>query len=126
MTNWTPDGFIGGVHRTIGRHLPPPPGATSPALWAMRARLADWFEPDATSMVAVERTVSFRYRSTQHWLTVFRGYYGPMRKAFAALDEAGQVRLEADLLALVAQFNRVDDGTMVAPSEYLEIVIARR
>ena len=74
----------------------------------------------------MERTFSFRYRSAQHWLTVFRGYYGPMLKAFAALDEAGQARLEADLLALVAQFNRAEDGTMVVPSEYLEIVIARR
>lgn len=126
MANWTPDGFIGSVFKTIGRHVPPPPGAKSPALWGTRARLADWFEAQSTSIVAAERHFVFRYRSPAHWLAVFRGYYGPMLKAFAALDADGQARLEQDLLALAAQFNRATDGTLVLPSEYLEIVISRR
>lgn len=126
LANWTPEGFIGQLFKTIGKHVPPPPGAKSPALWGTRGRLADWFEPHATSVKAAERNFVFRYRSPEHWLAVFRGYYGPMLKAFAALDAAGQAGLERDVLQLVAQFNRSGDGTMVVPSEYLEVVITRR
>lgn len=126
LANWTPDGFIGQLFKAIGKHVPPAPGAKSPALWGTRERLADWFGPQANSIVAVERNFTFRYRSPQHWLAVFRGYYGPILKAFAALDPAGQVRLEVELLELVARFNRSGDATMVVPSEYLEIVVSLR
>ncbi|MGQ0530243.1 MAG: class I SAM-dependent methyltransferase [Panacagrimonas sp.] len=126
LANWTPEGFIGQVFKILGKHLPPPPGAKSPALWGTRGRLADWFEPQASSITAAERHFVFRYESPEHWLAVFRQFYGPMLKAFAALDAAGQARLEHDLLQRVAQFNRAQDGTMVLPSEYLEIVIMRR
>ncbi|MGQ0699172.1 MAG: class I SAM-dependent methyltransferase [Panacagrimonas sp.] len=126
LANWTQEGFIGQLFKTIGKHVPPAPGAKSPALWGTRGRLAEWFEPHATSIKAAERNFVFRYRSPEHWLAVFRNYYGPILKAFAALDPAGQSGLERDLLQLVAQFNRSGDSTMVVPSEYLEIVITRR
>ena len=71
----------------------------------------------ATSCFAIARPA--------HWLDVFRTYYGPVLKTFAALAPAAQLELEQDLLALVAQFNRANDGSMVVPSEYLEVVIRR-
>jgi ubiquinone/menaquinone biosynthesis C-methylase UbiE len=125
LANWTPEGFIGGVFKTIGRHLPPPVGARSPLLWGTRARIAELFEQHATSVKSAQRHFVFRYRSPEHWVHFFKTWYGPMHKAFGALDTAGQATLERDLLALVEQFNRSGDGTMVVPSEYLEIVIAR-
>ena len=67
----------------------------------------------------------FRYRSPAHWLEVFRTYYGPLLKAFAALPPAGQAALEADLVALIARFNRSGDGAVVVPSEYLEVVVTK-
>src|SRR3979490_2331760 len=48
LANWTPDGFIGQVFKTLGTYLPPPAGAKSPALWGTRARLAEMFGPDAS------------------------------------------------------------------------------
>ena len=68
----------------------------------------------------------FRYRSAEHFLYVFKTYYGPVLKAFAALDEGAQQGLRSDMLALIGKMNRAEDGTMVVPSEYLEIVIAKR
>jgi len=126
LANWTPDGFIGQVFRTIGKHVPPAPGVKSPALWGTRARIAEWFEPHASSIKQTERSFAFRYRSPQHWMEIFRSYYGPVLKTFAALQPWQQAALEDDLLALVARFNRAGDGTMVVPSDYLEIVITRR
>jgi ubiquinone/menaquinone biosynthesis C-methylase UbiE len=126
LANWTPDGFIGQLFKTIGKYLPPPPGAKSPALWGVRARIVELFEPHAASVDAATRNFMFRYRSPQHWLEVFRGFYGPVLKAFAALDTQSQAALESDLFALIAMFNRSGDATVVVPSEYLEIVITRR
>jgi ubiquinone/menaquinone biosynthesis C-methylase UbiE len=125
LANWTPEGFIGQLFKTIGRHLPPPPGATSPALWGTRARIAELFEPHAASITTAQRHFVFRYRSPAHWVEVFRAYYGPLLKAFAALEPASRPALERDLLALIERFNRARDGSLVVPSEYLEVVITR-
>jgi ubiquinone/menaquinone biosynthesis C-methylase UbiE len=125
LANWTPDGFIGQLFKTIGRHVPPAPGARSPALWGTRARIAELFEADAASVASTQRNFVFRYRSPAHWLKVFKSYYGPVLKTFAALDPAAQAALDRDLLALIDQFNRSADASMVVPSEYLEIVITR-
>ena len=123
LANWTPEGFIGQLFKTIGKHVPPPAGAKSPALWGTRARLTEMFGSQVRSIQAVERSFVFRYRTPEHWLEIFRTYYGPTLKAFAALPAAGQAALERDLLALIDQFNRSGDRSMVVPSEYLEIVI---
>jgi SAM-dependent methyltransferase len=126
LANWTPDGFIGQLFKTLGKHVPPAPGAKSPALWGMPDRINELFGKHASSIQAVKRHFNFRYRSADHWLDVFRTYYGPMLKAFAALAPEAQTALERDLHVLIAQFNRSSDGSMVVPGEYLEIVITRR
>jgi ubiquinone/menaquinone biosynthesis C-methylase UbiE len=126
LANWTPESLIGQVFKELGRHLPPPAGAKSPALWGTRERLTDMFGGTAASIAIVPRVFNFRYRSSEHFLEVLKTYYGPMLKAFAALDEARQHDLRADLLSLFARTNKADDGTMVAPSEYLEVVITKR
>ncbi|HEX7952076.1 MAG TPA: class I SAM-dependent methyltransferase [Burkholderiales bacterium] len=124
LANWTPEGFIGQLFKTIGKHLPPPAGAKSPALWGTRARIDEMFGSKGT-VQSTARHFVFRYRSPAHWMEVFRTYYGPVLKAFAALDAAGQAALERDLLDLIERFNRSGDATMVVPGEYLEIVVTR-
>jgi SAM-dependent methyltransferase len=126
LANWTPDSFIGQLFKTIGKHVAPPPGAKSPSLWGTQARLMELFDPHACSISATQRDFVFRYRSPEHWLDVFRGYYGPVLKTFAALAPPAQAALERDLMVLIGQFNRSGDGTMVVPSAYLEVVITRQ
>lgn len=126
LANWTPDGFIGHLFKTIGRHVAPPPGARSPALWGTQARLAELFDPDCATVEATHRTFVFRYRSPDHWLDVFKTYYGPVLKAFAALAPPKKKSLEDDLRTLVERFNRSGDTTVILPSSYLEIVGTRR
>ena len=125
LANWTPDGFIGQLFKTIGKHVPPAPGTKSPALWGTRARIAELFEPRTTSVEFSARNFVFRYRTPAHWLEVFRTYYGPVLKTFASLEPAAQATLQRDLMDLIDRFNRAKDGSMVVPSEYLEIVITR-
>ncbi len=125
LANWTPDGFIGQLFKTIGKYIAPPPGVRSPALWGTRARINELFERSAGEIKTAQRYFAFRYQSPAHWIHVFRSYYGPLLKAFAALDASAQAALEKDVTQLIERFNRAEDGTMVVPSEYLEIVITR-
>jgi len=126
LANWTPEGFIGQVFKTLGKHLPPPAGVRSPALWGTRARIEEMFGTHASSIQCEPRTFVFRYRSPEHWMQVFKTYYGPLLKAFGALEPAAQSALADDLVGQIGRFNRSGDGGMVVPSEYLEIVITRR
>ena len=125
LANWTPEGFIGQVFKTLGKYLPPPSGAKSPALWGTRAALEEMFGAQSRSIKAEPRLFNFRYRSPEHFLDVFRTFYGPVLKAFAALDTTSQQNLRNDLHALIVRMNKSGDTTMVVPSEYLEVVITR-
>ncbi|MDJ0950203.1 MAG: class I SAM-dependent methyltransferase [Alphaproteobacteria bacterium] len=126
LANWTPDGFIGSLFKVIGRYLPPPAGIQSPALWGTRSRLDELFGHASRDIQVTDRTFAFRYRSPDHWLEIFRDYYGPMHKAFAALDSDAGAALTEELLDLISRNNAADDGTMVVPSDYLEVVVTRR
>jgi SAM-dependent methyltransferase len=126
LANWTPRGFVGEMFRLIGRYLPPPPGAKPPSLWGTEERLRELFGAEITSLLVVQRSFAFRYRSVEHWLDVFRTYYGPMVKAFAALDAERQTGLERELTELAACFDRGGGAGLVVPSEYLEVVATRR
>jgi SAM-dependent methyltransferase len=125
LANWTPDGFIGQLFKTIGRHMPPPAGMRPPSLWGQRDHLDHLFGVGAASIQARRKHFVFRYRSPEHCLEVFRTFYGPVLKTFAALQPEAQAALSKDILWLIAEFNRSSDSTMVVPSEYLEVVITR-
>jgi len=126
LANWTPEGFIGQLFKVIGAHLPPPAGLQSPALWGTEPHLVELFGPQAASIRCERRKFNFRYNSAAHWLEVFRTYYGPTHKAFAALDAAAQEALAADITALLDRMNIAGTKSLVVPSEYLEVVIVKR
>jgi SAM-dependent methyltransferase len=125
LANWTPEGFIGQVFKTIGKYVPPPPGVKPPSLWGTEARLHEFFG-DAAAVRIERKHFNFRYLSPQHFLDVFRTYYGPMNKAFGVLDAGAQTAFANDLLDLMARGNRSGDATLVLPSEYFEVVIQKR
>jgi SAM-dependent methyltransferase len=123
FANWTPEGFIGQLLQTVGRHVPPPPGVASPIYWGSPARLEELFA-GARSIRTERRNFVFRYRSAEHFIDIFRRFYGPTFKAFGTLDAAGQARLGAEIAEVAAKFNR-QPGSFVVPGEYLEVVIER-
>jgi len=125
LANWTPEGFVGQLFKIIGKYVPPAPGMKSPSLWGTRAHLDTLFGSKG-SVAAESKNFVFRYKSREHWLEIFRGYYGPVLKAFAAIEPEARDTLEADIYALLDAFNVARDGTLVLPSEYLEVVITKR
>ena len=124
LANWTPPSFVGQIFKMLGKYIPPAAGLNPPSLWGTEARLHELF-PRAASIDVTTKNAVMRYLSPDHWLEIFRTYYGPMNRAFAALDEAGKTALTADLHALMATMNTAHDGTLVLPSEYLEVVITK-
>jgi ubiquinone/menaquinone biosynthesis C-methylase UbiE len=125
LANWTPEGFIGQLFKTLGKYVPPAPGVKSPALWGTKAQLEAMFAAGG-SVSATGRHFAFRYKSPEHMLEIFRTYYGPVLKGFAALDQKAQASLETDILALMAHMNTAKDGTLVVQSEYLEVVVTKK
>jgi SAM-dependent methyltransferase len=126
LANWTPESFIGQLFRTIGKYIPPAPGVKSPALWGTEARLDELFGAAAQDIRVTRRDFVFRYRSPAHWIEVFRTFYGPMNKAYGALDAAKQSSFTREVTDLMERGNRSGDTTLVLPGEYLEVVIDRR
>ena len=126
LANWTPGGFIGQMFKTLGRHLLPPAGVQPPALWGVEAHLQTLFADKAASIIATPKMFNFRYRSAAHFIEVFKTWYGPVLKAFAALPSDKGAELERDLTELLNGMNRGGPRSLLVPSEYLEVVITRR
>jgi ubiquinone/menaquinone biosynthesis C-methylase UbiE len=126
MANWTPEGFIGQLFKIIGGYIPAPPGLKSAALWGTETHMVELFGAQAADIRSVRRIFNFRYRSAAHWLQIFRDYYGPTHKAFAALDRAGQDALAKDITSLLNRCNTAGSASLVVPAEYLEVVIRRK
>ena len=124
LASWTPEGFIGQMFRVVAKYIPPPAGVQSPLLWGSRDHLQKLFGA-AASITHTVREFNFRYESAEHFVDIFRTYYGPTYKAFAALDPDKQASLEADLLALLKRCARPSAAGLVVPGEYLETVITR-
>src|SRR4051812_25084879 len=124
LANWTPDGFVGRLFQTIGTHRPPPPGASSPALWGTESYLQMLFGDGVSNVTIERRHFVFRYRSVDHFVDVFRTYYGPVLTAFESLDDAGREALAADLRALLTEMNTAD-GYLAVPAAYLQVIATR-
>ena len=125
LANWTPGSFIGALFKTLGRHLPPPAGVQSPAIWGTEAWLGRTFAPAAASIDITMKNYIFRYRSPAEFVDIFRQFYGPVHKAFLALDDAGRAQLQLDLFDTIAEYNTATDGAMRVPAEYAEVIITK-
>lgn len=126
LANWTPDGFIGNMFRTLGKHVPPPPGIKPPPLWGTEERLRELLGEGVASLEVTRRSYMFRYPSAGHFVEYFRSYYGPTLKAFESLDPEGQEALADELEELSTRWNISGDATLIVPSDYLEVVALRR
>ena len=126
MANWTPEGFVGQMFKTIGKHVPPSPLMPSPLLWGHEATVRERLQGGIAELRMVKRPYPFRYPfAPPEVVEFYRTYYGPTNRAFATLDAAGQAALRSDLEQLWTQHNRATDGTTRYEAEYLEVVAIR-
>ncbi|KAG1702755.1 hypothetical protein GQR58_004258 [Nymphon striatum] len=125
LANWTPNSFIGQLFKIIGKHIAPPPGVNSPAIWGSREWVDETFGKEGQVASFKLKHFVFRSRSPEFFVEYWREFYGPIHKAFLALDEIGQAALRYDIIELLAEFNTATDGTVRIPSEYAEIMIIK-
>ena len=125
LANWTPDSFIGSLFKTIGRHLPPPAGVAPPSNWGDEVKVRELLGDGVNAMTITRRHFNFRYRSAAHFVDMFRDWYGPVHKAFAALPAEAGTALERDLVHLLDERNIGGQSALTVPSEYLEIIATR-
>jgi ubiquinone/menaquinone biosynthesis C-methylase UbiE len=128
MVNWTPPGFVGQMFKTIARHVPPPSGMPSPLLWGDEATVRERLREDIQALTLTHHTYPvWNYPfAVPEVVEFFRQNYGPMQRAFAALNAEGQLALRRDLEQTFSTFNRATDGTTSLESEFLEVIAIRQ
>jgi ubiquinone/menaquinone biosynthesis C-methylase UbiE len=125
MANWTPDGAVGKMFKTISKHAPPPPGVESPLRWGTEERLEELFG-DGISDLRVERRLSRQpFRSADHYIEFFRTYFGPTKTAYERVGDEGEQALTDDLREFLEANNTAGDRGMVLEAEYLRVVATR-
>jgi hypothetical protein len=123
MANWTPTGFIGEMLKTTVRYVPAPAGIPSPLQWGTEEQVQTRLGSGCESLTFRRRVITFEYPfGPADVVNLFRLWYGPTLRAFAALDAGDQIKLANDLEALWADHNRAADGTTRVQSEYLEVI----
>jgi SAM-dependent methyltransferase len=126
MGNWTPEGFVGQLFKTMGKHVPPPPLMPSPLLWGNEATVRERFQDHVSELKVTKRQYPFNYAFGPAEVAEFyRMYYGPTNRAFAGLDSDQQAALREDLEQLWTQHNRATDGTTQYGGEYLEVIAVK-
>jgi SAM-dependent methyltransferase len=126
LANWTPDGCIGELLRIVGKYAPPPAGVKPSVLWGTQERLRQLFGDGVASLGVHQRSFALRARSAEECVALFRAWYGPVNRAFAGQDTAGQEALAGEMRDLLDRYNRATDGTIMAPADYLEVVATKQ
>jgi SAM-dependent methyltransferase len=125
MANWTPQGFVGQMFKIIARYIAPN-GMPSPVLWGDQATVHERFREGVLDLRCTYRHYQFEYPFPPDVVVdFFREHYGPMSRAFGALDPEGQAQLKADLVALWSANNRGFGNATLVDSEYLEVIAIR-
>jgi 2-polyprenyl-3-methyl-5-hydroxy-6-metoxy-1,4-benzoquinol methylase len=126
MANWTPGGFIGQMFKTIGKHIAPS-GMPSPVLWGDEATVRERLRDGIADLQLSRHIYRFFYPfAPDAVVEFFRVHYGPMTKAFASLDGAGQEKLRNELVELWSSQNKAVDGTTLVEAEYLQVVATKK
>jgi SAM-dependent methyltransferase len=129
MINWTPDGFIGHLFRTMAPYAPPaPPGASPPPLWGDEQHVRELFGDRVTGLDLRRRSIEMTVAGDP---AVFREYwkrhYGPTIAVyrFNADDPDRVAALDRDFLRFLTDWNHGADGQSAYEAEYL-LVTARK
>ena len=127
MANWTPQGHIGEMFKTTGKHVPPPPTMPSPIKWGDEETVRERLREEIGDLKLTRRMCRFEFPfAPPEVVEHFRTYYGPTQRAFEALDSEGQAALRSDLEQLWSSHNRATDDTTDVEGEYLEVIATKR
>ena len=126
VASWTPEGFVGGMLATVGKHVTPPAGAQPPTRWGVESVVAELFGNEVVDVESTTATVTQRFSDAEAFADLFLTYYGPTFSAANRLDEDGRAALRADMIALAGSFDRGEGNGLVVDWEYRIVTATRR
>jgi len=128
MLNWTPEGMIGALFRTMGPFAPPPPpGASPPPLWGGEEHVAELFG-DRVDLGTLKREMLeiTAFTNPRDYGEHFKTYYGPTIAARANASKDGREgELDAALDQFCDEWNLGTDDAGRFEQEYLIVVGTR-
>ena len=125
MANWTPEGFVGQMFKTISKHIAPS-GMPAPTLWGDEATIRNRLRDGIADLSCTRRVYHFDYPfSPEGVVEFFRTNYGPMSRAFTSLGAGDQEKLRNDLVALWSANNYANGHSTKVDAEYLEVIAIR-
>jgi ubiquinone/menaquinone biosynthesis C-methylase UbiE len=126
VVSWTPEGFVGGMLRTVGKHVAPPAGAQPATRWGTEAVVAELLGDQVTDVDSVVDAVTQRFTDADEFADLFLTYYGPTNAAAGRLDDDGRAALRADLVELARSYDRGQGTGLVVDWEYRIVTATRR
>jgi SAM-dependent methyltransferase len=126
VVSWTPEGFVGGILRTVGQHVAPPAGAKPATRWGTEAVVAELLGDQVTDVDSVVEAVTQRFTDAEQFADLFLTYYGPTYAAAGRLDDEGREALRADLVELARSYDRGHGAGLVIDWEYRIVTATRR
>lgn len=124
MVNWTPEGFVGQMFKTLSKYVPPPSDVPPPVLWGNEEIVKERFGKSVSHIILTKKIYPlWNYPfEVPEVVQFFFDNYGPMHKAINALDEEKGKALRKDLENLFSEFNiAAYGGTTTLHGEYLEV-----
>lgn len=112
------DGWSGDFFAVNAKYSSPPQGVKPPLRWGTDEGLNELLGSGTRSIKNEERTALQYYRSVDHAVSVFLGFFGPTIRASEALEETTREQLIADLRNVFNKYNRAKDGTAVIENRY--------
>jgi len=126
LAAWTPDGMLGRLFRLLAQFAPAELVLDAPVEWGEEAKFQKRLGLYCDEIAVQRQAVCFRATSAQKWVEFMKTYFGPAIRAFDASTPAAQNTLAEKMAELISEFNSAPNGTILARSEYLEIVATRR
>jgi hypothetical protein len=123
MANWTPEGTVGAMFRTLAPHMPPPPEfASPPPLWGTEEHVRELFSPHGLELSFERRPVRLHDESAEAYVDFMAGSFGPMMAARAAAgDDWPELRAQLSEVFRGAEVED-DSAPFVAEAEYLLVL----
>lgn len=126
MTSWPPDSMLGKLFLLLARYSAPGSRVDASVEWGDEGVVESRLGPYVQDLRMKRQTVRFRSISAEHWVEFMRTYFGPAIEAFQHSNTAAsQKALAAEMAALILEHNGAQNGTVLADSEYLEIIATR-
>ncbi len=117
--------MLGRLFLLLARYAPAELKLAAPVEWGEERTYQKRLSPYG-EVAVTRKAVGLRAISAERWVEFMKTYFGPAIQAFGSCAEGARKALAEEMGELIREFNRAENGTVLAPSEYLEIVVTRR